>query len=278
MADTIFKLSEISRGEIFDPTTGKVKDSLLPSPIDALDSTRADAALSAKQGKVLNDAKASKASSPTAGHVATLDGQGNPVDGGVSLADMQGNMTELTYAQLVALVNNAQLVKGRYYRITDFVTTCGEYSGSYYVRVRSAGHAFDIIVLALSESVLSEEARAIQHAGDTYFAGCDLAAWRLWYKLENDTQYDWAVSDGKGIIYRMIDEFDNDCPYDFKNIQFKRGWSATEGMWSNISYGDTGLWCYTFSSDADENTTEVTDVSLDKNSNTHHNIMREYTW
>ena len=27
---------------------------------------------------------------------------------------------------------------------------------------------------------------------------------------------------GKGVIYRMIDEWGNDCPYDFKNIQFKR--------------------------------------------------------
>ena len=26
----------------------------------------------------------------------------------------------------------------------------------------------------------------------------------------------------KGIIYRMIDEYGNDCPYDFKNIMFKR--------------------------------------------------------
>lgn len=26
---------------------------------------------------------------------------------------------------------------------------------------------------------------------------------------------------GKGVIYRMIDEFGNDCPYDFKNIMFK---------------------------------------------------------
>lgn len=27
---------------------------------------------------------------------------------------------------------------------------------------------------------------------------------------------------GKGVIYHMIDEWDNDCPYDFKNILFKR--------------------------------------------------------
>jgi hypothetical protein len=25
---------------------------------------------------------------------------------------------------------------------------------------------------------------------------------------------------GTGYIYRMIDEFGNDCPYDFKNIQY----------------------------------------------------------
>jgi hypothetical protein len=25
---------------------------------------------------------------------------------------------------------------------------------------------------------------------------------------------------GKGVIYRMIDEFGNDCPYDFKNVLY----------------------------------------------------------
>ena len=33
-------------------------------------------------------------------------------------------------------------------------------------------------------------------------------------------------ANGKGVIYRMIDEHNNDCPYDFKNIQFKR-WAIT---------------------------------------------------
>ena len=31
-----------------------------------------------------------------------------------------------------------------------------------------------------------------------------------------------SVEDGKGVIYYMKDEFNNECPYDFKNIQFKR--------------------------------------------------------
>ena len=44
------------------------------------------------------------------------------------------------------------------------------------------------------------------------------------YCLDNDTtRFAWAdETNGKGVIYRMIDEFDNDVPYDFKNIVFER--------------------------------------------------------
>ena len=56
--------------------------------------------------------------------------------------------------------------------------------------------------------MLNEEARAIQHEGDTYFADCDLNAWKIWYCLDNDaTRFAWTDSaKGKGVIYRMIDE------------------------------------------------------------------------
>ena len=42
--------------------------------------------------------------------------------------------------------------------------------------------------------------------------------------MDNDTErFAWANDSlGHGVIYRMIDEYNNDCPYDFKNIQFKR--------------------------------------------------------
>lgn len=36
------------------------------------------------------------------------------------------------------------------------------------------------------------------------------------------------VKNGKGVIYRMIDEFGNDCPYDFKNIMFKNPLDTTD--------------------------------------------------
>ena len=56
--------------------------------VDNLASDSTTSALSAAQGKALNLAKASKAASPTAGHIATLDASGNPVDSTKSLSDL----------------------------------------------------------------------------------------------------------------------------------------------------------------------------------------------
>lgn len=215
------------------------------------------------------------------------------------------NLIPLTYQDLLDLRESSSLVPGRFYRITDYVTTTSQEN------TQSAGHQFDVIVLALSEDALSERAYAMLHEveshreltlssqsgtvasyretgetvevqGQTYYrwdrigggdsvyfntatptmgstpyflqsdgnmawdgyfflnidpetvydsdvyfheAGVNLSAWQIWYCLDNDTErFAWAVpaSDGgKGVIYRMIDEWNNDCPYDFKNIQFR---------------------------------------------------------
>ena len=187
----------------------------------------------------------------------------------------------ITYSQLVTLRNGGNLIPGAMYRITDYTAATTQSD------TRSAGHQFDIIVQAISTNVLSEQAQATLHSGDTYFVNSNLGAWQLWYCLDNDiekfswagsciyngsakyirdasqditqdnTQYyawinkqsdvlsytlsetpsvndltyddgfveDWNIDNvelGHGVIYRMIDEWNNDCPYDFKNIQFKR--------------------------------------------------------
>ena len=59
---------------------------------------------------------------------------------------------------------------------------------------------------------------------DPYFANCKLSAWEIKYSLDNDkTRFWWAdETNGTGVIYYMKDEYDNECPYDFKNIQFDR--------------------------------------------------------
>ena len=129
------------------------------------------------------------------------------------------SIVNLTYSELKNLRDNSNLKPSQYYRITDFVTTVANDP-----EAQSAGHQFDIIVMASKENKLQEECYAIQHEGDTYFANCNLAAWKIWYCLDNDnTKYMWAdTTNGKGVIYRMIDEWQNDCPYDFKNVQFRR--------------------------------------------------------
>jgi len=125
-------------------------------------------------------------------------------------------MLEITYSQLVTARNEGKLIPGMQYRITDyeFTTTTSNTS--------SANHSFDVIVVADDESTLNENARAIKHEGDTYFADSDLRSWRLEYCVDNDTsRFAWAdTTNGKGVIYRMVDEFGNDCPYDFKNCLF----------------------------------------------------------
>ena len=155
-------------------------------------------------------------------------------------------MVETTHAELLTLRNSSQLVPGMQYRITDYVATTKQSD------TKSANHPFDIIVTADSEDKLNEVARAIRHDGDTYFANCKLEAWKIWYCLDNDTnRFGWATSSekidgvsvaGKGVIYRIIDDWDNDVPYDFKGILTK---AYINGSWSSD-------YRYTFGGSADE--------------------------
>ena len=187
--------------------------------------------------------------------------------------------TSITYADLVTLKTNNGLIPGKQYRITDYVTKVT----SSYTATRSAEHAFDIIVTATSANTLDEEAKAALHSGDTYFANTNFDAWKIWYCLDNDTtRFDWVDSSCKGAIYRMIDEWDNDVPCDFKNIQYIR-WKVTNtsshpelaslnglyvGIPNSYSYGLTndttdGKWYYTFSLLGSTWSDDVTDASLD---------------
>ena len=311
-------------------------------------------------------------------HIHIDMGVGSQRDSGSSTAAKTAVST--TYSELKALRDSGQLVPGAWYRITDYECTTSQ------ADTMSAGNQFDIIVLALDESHLSEDAFAAHHGtaaaaeeneeqnnqnvqpaepGEVdvegeggrarsvdYFANNKLEAWKLKYCLDNDTdRFAWACDgtdkfyieiedpkegvirmyrtaiiedgtvwqygddnprytaadpevgdniyedstlqssftqisaavamegiDGKGVIYGMIDEFDNDCPYDFKNIMFKRFEITSvkntqgnaisdhdlEGQWglpnAKVAVdGETSEWFYTFSS---VNDGTVTDASL----------------
>ena len=78
-----------------------------------------------------------------------------------------GGMIPTTYSELRALRDNGQLAKGAFYRITDYSTEVNEsfsFFGNDFL-CQSAHHDFDIIVLALSNDTLSEDAMAINHGG-----------------------------------------------------------------------------------------------------------------
>lgn len=72
-------------------------------------------------------------------------------------ANAQEPMVETTYSELKNLRDSGKLVPGVMYRITDYQCTTAQEG------TRSAGHQFDVIVQAISESVLSEDAKAVQH-------------------------------------------------------------------------------------------------------------------
>lgn len=155
--------------------------------------------------------------------------------------NMVANAIGCTRNELVAARDAGELTPGASYRITDYITTSAQ------VNTAVGGHQFDVIVTAVSPSELSENASAVQHGGDTYFSNAKVEAWEIKYCLDNDTnRFAWADSvNGKGVIYYMKDERDNECPYDFKNILFLRD----------------GVYYYTFS--ALENTTdELIDLSM----------------
>lgn len=82
-----------------------------------------------------------------------------------------------------------------------------------------------------------------------YFASSNLSAWKLKYCLDNDTtRFTWAdVENGKGVIYYMKDEWNNECPYDFKNIQYNGSW---------------GYWAYTFNWINDDSDNTCEDLSV----------------
>ena len=147
-------------------------------------------------------------------------------------------MMEITWGNLKSLRDSNGLIQGMFYRIIDYVTKItGTYDLSaigaqgYLHWGKSAEHPFDIIVQAVDDHTLSENARAALHSGDTYFQGADIDAWELKYCLDNDAKapdgiyprFGFADTvNGKGVIYWMKDEWNNQAGYDFKNVQFIR--------------------------------------------------------
>ena len=131
-----------------------------------------------------------------------------------------------------------------YYEWTpyDGMSTIG--GDEFYVPIISLFDESNIMMTEIAESI-----RKQYNINYFRYAGANLSAWKIWYSLDNDTnRFKWADSEsGKGVIYRMIDEWGNDCPYDFKNIMFERGLNSEGGGIAEGGYEYFFAYCYTFS-------------------------------
>lgn len=132
-----------------------------------------------------------------------------------------------TYSELLNESNNGLLIPGMKYRITDFKTKC--VSTTYkplnlttvYNALGIVEPIFDIIVTAVDESTLSEDASLAPHINATYHLG-DIDKYKIKYCLYNSVPtFDWCASDGTGVIYYMKDNWGNEAYYDFKSIMFR---------------------------------------------------------
>lgn len=123
-------------------------------------------------------------------------------------ADTINNLYECAHSELIEMRNSGNLIVNRKYCIIDYVTTTTQDN------TRSANHKFDIVVTATSNNTLSEDVKIIRNIDDNdYFAQNDLSAWVVKYCVDNDTsRFSWADTvNGKGVIYYLKDEFNNEC-------------------------------------------------------------------
>ena len=187
-----------------------------------------------------------------------------------SAAGSTNNLIPITHSELVSLKNSSKLYPGATYRITDYKCSSSD------TGTAVASYKFDILVKAIDTNKLSEHCGAMRNASDTHFPTVtNFDAWEVWYCLDNDaTRFGWASSNGKGVIYRLIDEFGNDCPYDFKNIKFKRtvSWFSSHQNWCDSCLGGvptSDRLYFTFS--LADNNLNGTDLSIN-----HHNGQKYF--
>ena len=79
-----------------------------------------------------------------------------------------GGVTEITWQELKDKRDAGKLTPGALYRITDYQCTTTQEN------TQSAGHQFDIVLLALSENKLAEEGWAMMHDGVDMFDDYDI--------------------------------------------------------------------------------------------------------
>ena len=130
--------------------------------------------------------------------------------------------TYIEYAELKKLVDSKSLNILSTYIITDYLPVL---SNKYSQAAQSTDKSkFALMLIANTNSTFFHECLAVDLAKDdqSNLSITNVRNLKILYDFNNDeSKYDWIdKSGGKGVICRMIDEYGNDCPYDFYNIKF----------------------------------------------------------
>ena len=110
-------------------------------------------------------------------------------------------LVPIQYIDLKKLRDQYKLIPGQKYRIIDYITTTTQENTT------SALHPFDVIVTALDNRTLSENASAVKSGrdDDDYFYTENVEAWQLKYCLDNDTsRFAWADNNAVQWYSRII--------------------------------------------------------------------------
>ena len=131
--------------------------------------------------------------------------------------------TYIEYAELKELAVGKKLNMLSTYIITDYLPVL---SSTYSQTAQSTDKSkFALMLIANTNSTFFHECLAVDLAKDNQsnLSIANVRNLKILYDFNNDeSKYDWIdKSGGKGVIYRMVDEYGNDCPYDFYNIMFK---------------------------------------------------------
>lgn len=127
------------------------------------------------------------------------------VDGKVSDIDV-ANLINVTYEELISSMMHGKLIKGAKYRIIDYVTTTIQEG------TRSKGKVFDIIIEAINEWYLSEDAIAVDRDGAiTNYVDGYLPAWKLKYSPfpAYPVRFSWAALGNEYVVDIPEDEYPN---------------------------------------------------------------------
>lgn len=163
------------------------------------------------------------------GDVNTLQENVGLRDGAINehgkILDSLTKPTYTTYAKLKELVVGKKLNILSTYIITDYLPVL---SSTYSQTAQSTDKSqFALMLIANTNSTFFHECLAVDLVkGDqSNLSIANVRNLKILYDFNNDeTKYDWIADGiGNGVIYRMVDEYGNDCPYDFYNIKFNFG-------------------------------------------------------